>query len=163
MLTDFFDAKNLIVSFFIALIAHFTVEEKAFIVVIVLSVTVDTLLGSLLALKQGTFCSQKMRQPLYKIVIYGLGLGTVHAVCHFARMIPQSNESLDFVFTYIDSLVFSYVLLRELTSIAENSNQLGVPILPPWLSKKMAKMSNLDKSGKSTEQQSVGQSMDHGS
>jgi phage-related holin len=142
MLADNFDLKPVIMAFILNIIAQITAEEKAFIVTMMLAVFVDTLLGTLVAFKTKTFNSTAMKRPLYKIVVYAFGLGTAHVTAEFAKSAGAPNPFLDYTISTLDALAFAYVLMREVTSIAENSHKLGVPILPPAIRKRMSKLTN---------------------
>lgn len=103
----------------------------------VLLIGIDTASGMLFAWKEHNFSSKKMQSLLIKICVYGLTLITVHIISAFTVK-NQPNTMLADLLPFLDSVMYSFLVFREVLSINENMGKLGYPMLPKFVLKRFA-------------------------
>jgi toxin secretion/phage lysis holin len=112
-------------------------DDWSFLMFMVLLVAIDTASGTLYAIKEHQFSSKKMQPLLIKIVVYGLTLITVHIMSAFTVK-NQPNTMIADILPYLDSIMYSFLVFREVLSINENLGKLGYPMLPKFVLKRFA-------------------------
>jgi len=112
-------------------------DDWSFLLFMCLLVSIDTASGMLFAWKEHNFSSKKMQSLLIKIVVYGLTLVTVHIISAFTVK-NQPNTMLADILPFMDSIMYSFLVFREVLSINENMGKLGYPMLPKFILKRFA-------------------------
>jgi len=112
-------------------------DDWSFLLFMCLLVAIDTASGVLFAWKEHNFSSKKMQSLLIKIVVYGLTLVTVHIISAFTVK-NQPNTMLADILPFMDSIMYSFLVFREVLSINENMGKLGYPMLPKFILKRFA-------------------------
>lgn len=107
-------------------------NDWSFLMFMIILVGIDTLTGMLYAWKQHTFSSKKINTIFTKICVYGLTLVTVHAISHHT-VNNSPNSIIVEIVPYLDSVMYSFLVFREVLSINENMGKLGYPMLPKWV------------------------------
>lgn len=110
-------------------------DDWSFLMFMVILVAIDTASGMLFAFKEHKFSSKKMQSLLIKIVVYGLTLITVHIMSAFTVK-NQPNSIMSDILPYLDSVMYSFLVFREVLSINENFGKLGYPMLPKFVLKR---------------------------
>jgi len=98
--------------------------DAVFIINLVSLVTIDTVLGTLAALKERRASSNKFGKVFYKVLLYSIVLYATHAAAY------SSNESYAWAAKWVDNFMYSSIAFRELFSIIENMQILGIIKLP---------------------------------
>lgn len=112
-------------------------DDWTFLIFMVFLVGVDTATGMLYAWKQHEISSKKMKGLLTKVFAYGATLITVHIMSSFTVK-NQPNTMIADILPYLDSLMYSFLVFREVLSINENLGKLGYPMLPKFILKRLA-------------------------
>lgn len=120
----------------ISLIERYIFADWAFALTMAVLVATDTFLGSLYAWKTGKVSSKGMLGLFIKVIVYGLTLITVHGISHHT-VNGQPNSILASVIPYFDSVMYTFILLREFISIDEKCGKLGYPLLPKYIRKRL--------------------------
>lgn len=96
-----------------------------------LLVFIDTILGVYLAFKRKNITSERFSRVINKIFIYILLLASTHIMVSY-----KVNGQDNIIFQWLDYVVYSVIMAREMLSIIEKSNKLGV-ILPSWITDRL--------------------------
>lgn len=119
----------------IRLFETYIFDDWQFAITMIILVGLDTFLGILYSWKSETISSKKFSNLFYKIIIYGVALVTVHSIANHT-VNGKENNILASLIPWIDSVIYSLILLREVLSIDEKCGKLGYPFLPKFIRKK---------------------------
>lgn len=109
-------------------IRHYVYDDFAFLLTLALVIGVDTVLGVWRGLVQRRLSSAAFGRLFQKVAFYALFLIAVHAIARHT-VNGQPNALL----SWLDSVAYSLILVRELLSLLENSAALGLFAPPAWL------------------------------
>lgn len=127
----------------VKLINEYVFDDWQFVCTLAVVITVDTLLGIYKAWRNKQVSSSRFSKLFNKILVYMAILIATHAAVHL-----QANGKPVLLLSWLDSLVYAGILVRELMSIIEKAGALGV-MLPTWLLKRLQ---DFDENGKFTKQ-----------
>ena len=122
------------------LLRQYVFDDVAFLLSLVLVVGVDTVLGLWRGLVQRRVSSGGFARLFQKVAFYALFLVAVHAVARHTV-----NGAPNVLLTWLDSVAYSLILVRELLSILENSAAIGLYVPPRWL---VARLELFDSTGR---------------
>jgi phage-related holin len=97
-------------------------------------VTIDTVAGAVLAFKKKRVSSESFARLFYKVIIYTVVLYSVHMATYG---LPVETS---FAKKFLIGAVYSTLAFRELLSIVENLQMLGVVKLPPAIQETLSKV-----------------------
>jgi phage-related holin len=103
-------------------------DDEPFLISLTLVVAVDTVLGVWRGLAERSLSSRAFAALFKKVAFYALFLVAVHAVARH-----QVNGTPNVLLTWLDSVAYSLILVRELLSIIENGAALRLFAPPRWL------------------------------
>lgn len=109
------------------LLHSFVLPDFAFMLNMFIIVLIDTALGVILAFKTKQVSSSEFAKIFTKVLVYCLLVIAVHTVSHFK--INGETQLL----TWLDSFIYSGIMVRELLSILEKTQLLGYFTAPKWI------------------------------
>lgn len=112
-------------------------DDWSFLMFMTLLIMIDTATGMLYAWKEHNFSSKRMQSLIIKVFVYGATLVTIHIITAFTVKKQPNTMMADFL-PYMDSLMYSFLVFREVLSINENMGKLGYPMLPKFIMKRFA-------------------------
>jgi len=115
----------------VAFLDQYVFDDWAFFSTLVVLVTVDTLLGVYKAWRLRQVSSTSFGKVFTKLLVYTAVLVATHAAAHL-----KAHGKPDLLLTWVDSLVYAAIVVREFISILEKAAALGVA-LPAWLLKRL--------------------------
>lgn len=96
----------------------------------------DALTASIIEFKRGKLSSMFFQDLLLKVFAYGVVLVTFHVIGnHTVKGDP--NSVLAMVIPWLDATVYAAILFKEALSINENLTELGYPLIPKFIVKKL--------------------------
>lgn len=111
----------------VELLHSFVLPDFAFMLNMFIIVLIDTALGVILAFKTKQVSSSEFAKIFTKVLVYCLLVIAVHTVSHFK--INGETQLL----TWLDSFIYSGIMVRELLSILEKTQLLGYFTAPKWI------------------------------
>lgn len=118
-------------------------DNNCIIALVVLAcIFLDVVSGLVKALKNGEFCSSRMRKGLYNkvAVIIVLLLAWVAQIGFDMMILPQEYESVQTVLSIVFPAVGVYLILMEAGSVLENAGE----IVPELKNKKLWALFGID-------------------
>jgi phage-related holin len=115
-------------------VLHLAELDAIFVVNLAVLVTIDTVTGVALAFKRKQVSSESFGRIFYKVIIYSILLYSVHIATYG---LPAGTS---FAARFLDGLVYSTIAFREVLSIIENLQGLGVVRLPNVIQETLAKV-----------------------
>lgn len=116
----------------IEFLAQYIFSDWHFVFTMVVLVSIDLILGVMVASRRGNISSEKFSKTITKVLIYMLLLIATHIVSSF-----KVNGEINSIFSWLDSLVYSTIMVREFLSIVEKTAILGVFKLPNFIKEKL--------------------------
>lgn len=116
----------------IEFLAQYIFSDWHFVFTMVILVSIDLILGLMVASRRGNISSEKFSKTITKVLIYMLLLIATHIVSSF-----KVNGEINSIFSWLDSLVYSTIMVREFLSIVEKTAILGVFKLPNFIKEKL--------------------------
>lgn len=113
-------------------IEKYLFADWQFIGSLVVLVVLDTLTGIWKHWTHNTISSRGFGKFCKKLILYGCVLIVTHTLISF-RVQGQPNT----VFGWIDTIVYSAIIVREALSVFENVAAIYPDLLPKWLLKKL--------------------------
>lgn len=107
-------------------------SDWQFIGSLMVLVVLDTLTGIWKHWTHNTISSKGFGQFCKKLILYGCVLIVTHTLISF-RVQGEPNV----IFSWIDTIVYSAIIVREALSIFENVAAIYPDLLPAWLLKKL--------------------------
>jgi len=120
-------------------INDFVFSDWHFFVNLMIIVLVDTVLGVICSWRAKNISSEAFSRIFNKIFIYSMVLVATHTACHM-----RINGEVNFLLSWIDSFIYSTIVVRELLSIFEKTTMLGYFKPPKWI---LAKLKHFDNTG----------------
>lgn len=121
-----------IIANFINYANMFIFSDWFFVFHLFIVITMDTILGVLLAIKTHKFSSWGFGKVFTKIVIYFIILIATHnATAYF------HSTNVKFLIELIDSTIYAAIMVREYLSLLEKMPALGIWTPPKWILKRM--------------------------
>lgn len=114
-----------VAAFIIHMLRKYMWSDAEFVLILVTIVAIDTITGTLAAIRTKTFSSKGMGKLLDKVIALGIGLFSLHVAAVYF------TGALGDVLGVADRLLYAYVVLREVVSVHENCAKIGYPLLPP--------------------------------
>lgn len=106
-------------------------NDWQFVTFLFILVIIDTLLGIVAAWNNRTFSAKGFGKFIQKVLIYSSFLVVTHVLTHFTIEGKQNT-----LFTWIDSVCYSSIVVRECISIFENMALINPKLMPTWLLKR---------------------------
>jgi phage-related holin len=135
------NTKLFIMAFFMMPVFRFVEkyvwDDWSFLMFMTLLIMIDTATGMVYAWKEHNFSSKRMQSLVIKVFVYGATLVTIHIITAFTVKNRPDAMMADFL-PYMDSLMYSFLVFREVLSINENMGKLGYPMLPKFILKRFA-------------------------
>lgn len=120
----------------IQFVERFFWSDWEFAAMLGIMVFLDTLTGVLCAWLARSISSRRFYRTFLKITAYGVTLTVVHTLSHHT-VHGQPNTVFGAIVPFFDSVVYAAILFREALSIHENLTQLGYPLLPPFITRRL--------------------------
>jgi phage-related holin len=105
--------------------------DASIVAVVFALVGIDTIFGVWLAIQRKAVDSRKYGKVIGKMVVYTLLLAASQQVSTH-----QVNGVDNYTLTWVNHVIYSLILSRELLSIFEKTHLLGYFTLPKWLEEK---------------------------
>lgn len=132
----FTDVRSIEAGWMIAPLTFFVNEyvfqDWHFLVNLMIIITIDTILGFICAYRAQSVSSESFSKVFSKIIVYSLMLVATHTACHM-----KINGELNFMLSWVDSFVYTTIVVRELLSIFEKTTILGYFKPPAWILSKL--------------------------
>lgn len=128
-----------IIAPFISFFEKNVFNDWQFAISLALIVSLDTVLGIFAALKLHRFSSVDFWPVVPKTLTYVAILFATHIASSY-----QVNGEANTILSWLDSVVYAAIMVREMISIVENSGKLGF-IFPAWILKRLK---DFDENGK---------------
>jgi toxin secretion/phage lysis holin len=128
------------------LLNKYVFADWEFVGLLLIIVLCDTATGMWKAWKTGTVSSEGFSKVINKIIAYTFALIAVHVVSFYLTRTAGRLELsiLQEAAMYFGSLVYGFLLFRELLSINENLAAVGIKLLPTFVIKRL---NNFDETG----------------
>jgi len=108
---------------------------------------IDTITGTLLAIRDKKYSSRAFGRSLSKIVVYGCAIGvSVPLGCVFTS-VPGVGEAAPGAAYAVTYIVCMLVFIREASSTLENLACMGFP-MPAFITERLAKLNDMCNTGK---------------
>jgi toxin secretion/phage lysis holin len=114
-------------------------EDWQFFISLAILVSLDTLLGGAKAIKAKNFSSKIWKGFIGKILTYGVLLAATHVAATY-----KVHGVTNTLFSWIDSVMYAGIVVREFTSILENCGALGIAV-PKFI---LSRLADFDENGK---------------
>lgn len=124
---------------FVSFFEKYVFSDWQFAISLALIVFLDTLLGIVVALKLHRFSSVDFWPVVPKSLTYVVILFSTHIATTY-----KVNGEANAILSWLDSVVYAGIMVREMISIVENSGKLGF-VFPAWILKRLK---DFDEDGK---------------
>ncbi len=114
-------------------------EDWQFFISLAILVFLDTMLGGVKAIKAKNFSSKIWKGFIGKILTYGVLLAATHVAATY-----KVHGVTNTLFSWIDSVMYAGIVVREFTSILENCGALGIAV-PKFI---LSRLADFDENGK---------------
>jgi toxin secretion/phage lysis holin len=119
-------------SFLVHILEKYVFSDVDFLISLGIVIAMDTVLGFWKHWKSKTVSSQGFSKFISKFVIYGFALVLTHTLTNFTiNGVPNS------LFGWIDTVIYSAIMVREAISIFENIGAINNNILPSFILKRL--------------------------
>lgn len=123
-----FGAISGILSFIVLIIDKYIFNDWEFIAMLTVLIALDTLLGFYVALVKKEVSSDKFAKLFTKIIVYMVMLICSHAATHV-----RANGSEIIVLAWLDSVIYSGIVVREILSLFEKCAIIQPTLMPKWI------------------------------
>jgi len=117
---------------FTMFVNEFIFKDWHFLLNLLIVIIIDTLLGFIVAYRNKRISSDAFSKVFNKVLVYSMVLIATHTACHM-----KINGEVNFLFSWVDSFIYSTIVARELLSIFENTTILGYFRPPAWVLSKL--------------------------
>jgi phage-related holin len=123
-----FGAISSVLSFVIMIIDKYVFNDWEFIAMLTVLIALDTLLGFYVAFIERKVSSDKFAKLFTKIIVYMVMLICSHAATHV-----RANGSEIIVLAWLDSVIYSGIVVREILSLFEKCAVIQPNLIPKWI------------------------------
>ena len=123
-----FGAISSILSFVVMIIDKYVFNDWEFIAMLTVLIALDTLLGFYVAFVKKEVSSDKFAKLFTKIIVYMVMLICSHAATHV-----RANGSEIIVLAWLDSVIYSGIVVREILSLFEKCAIIQPNLIPKWI------------------------------
>ena len=123
-----FGAISSVLSFVVMIIDKYIFNDWEFIAMLTVLIALDTLLGFYVAFVKKEVSSDKFAKLFTKIIVYMVMLICSHAATHV-----RANGSEIIVLAWLDSVIYSGIVVREILSLFEKCAIIQPNLIPKWI------------------------------
>ena len=123
-----FGAISSVLSFIVLIIDKYIFNDWEFIAMLTVLIALDTLLGFYVALIKKDVSSDKFAKLFTKIIVYMVMLICSHSATHV-----RANGSEIIVLAWLDSVIYSGIVVREILSLFEKCAVIQPNLIPKWI------------------------------
>lgn len=129
-LTSYFTGASSVI--WIEVLKKYVWDDFEFIGFLAVLIIADTATGILVAIKEKKFNSKCLGNAVTKIFVISFSLIAIHSISSISQL-KQHDYWLGDLASYLDSLLYGFIAIREFLSINENCSRLGYPLMPTWV------------------------------
>jgi phage-related holin len=123
-----FGAISSVLSFIVLIIDKYIFNDWEFIAMLTVLIALDTLLGFYVAFIKKEVSSDKFAKLFTKIIVYMVMLICSHSATHV-----RANGSEIIVLAWLDSVIYSGIVVREILSLFEKCAIIQPNLIPKWI------------------------------
>jgi phage-related holin len=123
-----FGAISSVLSFIVLIIDKYIFNDWEFIAMLTVLIALDTLLGFYVAFVKKEVSSDKFAKLFTKIIVYMVMLICSHSATHV-----RANGSEIIVLAWLDSVIYSGIVVREILSLFEKCAVIQPNLIPKWI------------------------------
>jgi phage-related holin len=123
-----FGAISSVLSFIVLIIDKYIFNDWEFIAMLTVLIALDTLLGFYVAFIEKKVSSDKFAKLFTKIIVYMVMLICSHSATHV-----RANGSEIIVLAWLDSVIYSGIVVREILSLFEKCAVIQPNLIPKWI------------------------------
>jgi phage-related holin len=123
-----FGAISSVLSFVIMIIDKYVFNDWEFIAMLTVLIALDTILGFYVAFVKKDVSSDKFAKLFTKIIVYMVMLICSHSATHV-----RANGSEIIVLAWLDSVIYSGIVVREILSLFEKCAIIQPNLIPKWI------------------------------
>lgn len=123
-----FGAISSVLSFIVLIIDKYIFNDWEFIAMLTVLIALDTLLGFYVAFIKKDVSSDKFAKLFTKIIVYMVMLICSHSATHV-----RANGSEIIVLAWLDSVIYSGIVVREILSLFEKCAIIQPNLIPKWI------------------------------
>jgi phage-related holin len=123
-----FGAISSVLSFIVLIIDKYIFNDWEFIAMLTVLIALDTLLGFYVAFVKKDVSSDKFAKLFTKIIVYMVMLICSHSATHV-----RANGSEIIVLAWLDSVIYSGIVVREILSLFEKCAVIQPNLIPKWI------------------------------
>lgn len=123
-----FGAISSVMSFIVLIIDKYIFNDWEFIAMLTVLIALDTLLGFYVAFIKKDVSSDKFAKLFTKIIVYMVMLICSHSATHV-----RANGSEIIVLAWLDSVIYSGIVVREILSLFEKCAVIQPNLIPKWI------------------------------
>ena len=123
-----FGAISSVLSFIVLIIDKYIFNDWEFIAMLTVLIALDTLLGFYVAFIKKDVSSDKFAKLFTKIIVYMVMLICSHSATHV-----RANGSEIIVLAWLDSVIYSGIVVREILSLFEKCAVIQPNLIPKWI------------------------------
>lgn len=123
-----FGAISSVLSFVVMIIDKYVFNDWEFIAMLTVLIALDTLLGFYVAFIKKEVSSDKFAKLFTKIIVYMVMLICSHTATHV-----RANGSEIIVLAWLDSVIYSGIVVREILSLFEKCAIIQPNLIPKWI------------------------------
>jgi len=123
-----FGAISSVLSFIVLIIDKYIFNDWEFIAMLTVLIALDTLLGFYVAFIKKNVSSDKFAKLFTKIIVYMVMLICSHSATHV-----RANGSEIIVLAWLDSVIYSGIVVREILSLFEKCAIIQPNLIPKWI------------------------------
>ena len=132
MLNKSYILLSISVSFIIQIFEKYFFNDWQFLGFLVVLMSIDTITGFIKYWKLKQISSKGFSALFIKFLLYSSVLITGHVLTQF-----QINGNQNIIFSWIDDLIYSAIVVREAISIFENIAIINPELFPQWILKRL--------------------------
>jgi phage-related holin len=127
-----YGAISSVLSFVIMIIDKYVFNDWEFIAMLTVLIALDTILGFYVAFINKEISSDKFAKLFTKIIVYMVMLICSHAATHV-----KANGSEITILAWLDSVIYSGIIVREILSLFEKCAIIQPSLVPQWIIKRL--------------------------
>jgi phage-related holin len=127
-----YGAISSVLSFVIMIIDKYVFNDWEFIAMLTVLIALDTILGFYVAFINKEISSDKFAKLFTKIIVYMVMLICSHAATHV-----KANGSDIVILAWLDSVIYSGIIVREILSLFEKCAIIQPNLVPQWIIKRL--------------------------
>jgi phage-related holin len=127
-----YGAISSVLSFVIMIIDKYVFNDWEFIAMLTVLIALDTILGFYVAFINKKISSDKFAKLFTKIIVYMVMLICSHAATHV-----KANGSEITILAWLDSVIYSGIIVREILSLFEKCAIIQPSLVPQWIIKRL--------------------------